>query len=345
MLERFGINGFEAREGLVYLLELYKEGVLGSGREIRTDLPFDEIGEARFVEEYLHRIAHRIEIGDDLAEGFQRAAEKWGRLEDLKTGIHPAMFWGYPKHYDARTEVYWGYASLISGRDINCHDFNIPAYRVCTNQQVGTPLVSAEELSEIIAEKCIPFKDPLMIDFSDENIYTEHMAKTTAWLMHYSLFWKQTCGLCDNAFADFLNPYGPNNRGITPEGEVRFFKAVTGIDLSFVDSMEFGRKIWNLNRAILVLQGRHRDMESFPDYVYSVPGGEKYCMPVMENGEWIYKNMNTRYLDRDKVEEWKTNYYKLEGWDPKTGWPMKKTLVDIGLKQVTDELERQEKLL
>ncbi len=345
MLERLGINAFEVNASLNYLNELYQKGILGYGKEIHTDLPFDEIGEMKFIDEYLHRIANRVEIGDDLAEGITRAAKKWGRLErDLETGIHPEMFWGYTQHYDARTEVYWGYASIISGRDINCHDFNIPAFRIAT-QCEGEPLISADETAKIISEKCIPFNDPLMIDFSDQNIYSEHMAKTTAWLMYYTLFWKQTCGLCDNAFADFVNPYGPNNRGITPEGEVRFFKAVTGIDLSFTDSMEVGKKIWNLERTILVLQGRRRDIERFPEYIYTkFTKHDQYIMPVIENGKWIYKNVVNRTLDKEKFEEWKTIYYNLEGWDPKSGWPTIKTLYDLGLKKVADELEKHEKL-
>lgn len=344
LIERLGINSMGLNLG--YLKELFDIGVLGPGREIHTDLDFDEIGEAKFIEEYLHRIAYRIEIGDDLAEGISRAAERWGRLEeDLKTGIHPEINWGYGRHYDARTEVYWGYASLISARDINCHDFNVPAMRIGT-QYVEKPLITADEIAKIFAEKSIPFNDSLMMDFSDENIYSEHMAKTTAWLMYYSLFWKQSCGLCDNAFADFVNPYGPNNRGITPEGEEKFYKAVTGIDLSFAKSMEIGRKIWNLDRAILVLQGRHRSMEKFPEYVYTTrTKRDPYIMPVFENDEWNFKNVAYRHLDREKFEDWKTRYYKLEGWDPATGWPTKKTLIEQGLVQVADELEKEGKII
>jgi aldehyde:ferredoxin oxidoreductase len=356
LVEKLGINAFEIYSGLDYLKALYDKGVLGLGKEINTDLPLDEIGEAGFIEELLHRIAYRVEIGNDLAEGFARASERWGRLEeDLRTGIHPAMFMGYPVHYDARTETYWGYASIVGGRDINCHDFNVASYWMPTLdiQSERIPILSAAEVAEIIEHKCAPFNDPLMIDFSDKNIYSEHMGKTVAWLVRYSFFWKQSCGLCDNAFADFVNPYGPNNTGLTPEGEVRFFKAVTGKDLNFADSMEIGRRIWNLNRAILVLQGRERDMEVFPEYVYSVdctgvsyvPGKPPaYYMPMYEDGKWKYGSVVPRHLDRNRVEEWKTGYYGLEGWDPKTGWPTKKILEELGLAKAAEQLARQGKL-
>ena len=128
---------------------------------------------------------------------------------------------------------------------------------------------------------------------------------------------------------------------------------MTGKDLNFTDSMEIGRRIWNLNRAILVLQGRQRDMEVFPEYVYSVdctgvsyvPGKlPAYYMPMYEDGKWKYGSVVPRHLDRNRVEEWKTGYYGLEGWDPKTGWPTKRTLEELGLSKAAEQLARHGKL-
>jgi len=356
LLQELGINAWMPFIHLGYLNNLYKKGVMGKGKAIDTDLPFEDIGELNFFEELMHKIAYRKDIGDDLAEGVPRAAERWGRIkEDFATGDLLAMFYGYPIHYDARTEVYWGYSSLMSSRDVNMHDFNVGAYWMPTLDIMNDrkPIVSAQELADIVGSKTPPYNDPRMIDFSDANIYSIHMARTTAWLLHYSLFWKNSCGLCDNAFADFLNPYGPNNRGITPEGEVKFFKAVTGKNLNFKDSMELGRKIYYLDRAIWALQGRERDMEHFPEYVYNtdalgtsyVPGKDPaYYSPVYENGVWEYKNIVPRRLDKAKFEEWKTIFYEFEQWDPKTGRPTRKALEGVGLAKVADELKRSGKL-
>ena len=49
-------------------------------------------------------------------------------------------------------------------------------------------------------------------------------------------------------------------------------------------------------------------------------------------------------FDRQKFEDWKTKFYELEGWDTKTGWPMRKTLEELGLKNVADLLESKCKL-
>ncbi len=352
LLGELGINAFEAYEAVTYLNALHESGVLGKGKHVDTSLPLEDIGELRFVEDLLHRIAYRIEIGDDLAEGLPRAAERWGRLEqDLTSGDLKAPFWGYPIHYDPRTEVYWGYASLLTSRDVNCHDFNVAAFWMPTLDIMNDrePLLTAAEVAEVIAEKAVPYCDPLMIDFSDENLYSIHMARTTAWLLHYSLFWKQSCGLCDNAFADFINPYGPNNRGLTPEGEIRFYQAVTGRDLDFAESLEAGRRILNLDRVIWSLQGRHRDQEVFPPFVYEVdavgtsyvPGKDPaYYCPVHVNGRWSYKNVVPRRLDRAGVEAFKTLFYELEGWDPESGRPTADTLRSLDLAREAAELDR-----
>lgn len=353
--QRMGLNAFEFYVQFGYLKALYDQGILGPGKAIDTTLLVGKIGEAEFVRDLFNKIAHRIEIGDDLAEGFPRAAERWGRInEDLETGILGAMFYGYPVHYDARTEVYWGYASIFGGRDINCHDFNVPAYWMPTldieNQR--TPIVSAEQVATWVGEMP-PYFDPEMMNFDTSNLYSISMARTSAWVLHYSTFWKQSCGLCDNAFADFVNPYGPNNRGLTPEGELKFYRAVTGEDITFEQSMEMGRKMYNLDKGIWTLQGRTRDDEVFPEYVYKVdakgtsyaPGRDpSYWMPTKQNGVWDYRNVVPRHLDRSKVEDLKTLYYELQGWDTATGWQTKAGLQELGLDGLATELGAAGKL-
>ena len=36
------------------------------------------------------------------------------------------------------------------------------------------------------------------------------------------------------------------------------------------------------------------------------------------------------------VEDFKTHFYALEGWDKEHGWPTRKTLEDFNLKRVAD---------
>jgi aldehyde:ferredoxin oxidoreductase len=322
--------------------------------QIDTDLDFSQLGETSFVKQLFDMIVNKEGIGADLHDGIARAAVKWGRYdEDTKTGILPIQCWGYVQHYDARTEVEWGYGSLVGDRDINEHDFNTLVFWAPSIAALfGTePECSAQMLSEIMAEKLSPYNDPMMMDYSDEGIYSESMAKLVAWHRHYTRYYKQSLSFCDWAWGDYYNPWAEDGRGLTGIGEPKFFNAVTGKDQSFEEGMEIGRKIWNLDRAIWVLQGRHRDEEHFTDYNYevgSVPGYTTYEVPYVvpqyKNGKWSYESVVGRTLDRSGVEQWKDHFYKVEGWDLKTGWPTRKTLEELGLKDVADELESKNKL-
>ncbi|MDY6935690.1 MAG: aldehyde ferredoxin oxidoreductase N-terminal domain-containing protein [Spirochaetota bacterium] len=360
LAQKYGINAYELYRGIPYLRDLNKMGLLGSGKEINCDLPFEKLGSYEFAQKLMQMITFREGIGDDMAEGFYRAAKRWGRLEeDLQSGLLPYSYWGLPDHgYDPRAEVEWGYGSILGDRDINEHDFNWHLYWTpsIAKWAFKDPPISAKDITEIFAEKMKPFENnPMMLDFSTENMYSEHIAKLVAWHRHYTRFWKQSILYCDYRFPDFYNPHSPNKRGLTGEGEQKFFNAVTGKNLSFTEGMEIGRKIWNLDNAIWSLQGRHRDIVHFADYIYNIPFAGKesiagagsftmYYMPGKEDGEWDYISVEGRSLDKSKFEEWKSKFYKLEGWDISTGWPTRKTLKSLGLDFVADELKKKDRL-
>jgi aldehyde:ferredoxin oxidoreductase len=151
--------------------------------------------------------------------------------------------------------------------------------------------------------------------------------------------------LCDNRWPDFINSYSPDMIGSTGEAEPRFFNIVTGKNFTFLDGIELGRKIWNLDNAVWSLQGRHRDMVKFADYIYDIPGGNKeknYLMKI--NGAWTATSIEPRIMDRQNFEEFKTVFYQLQGWDPATGYPTRATLETLGMGYVADELQKNGRL-
>jgi len=357
LLNRYGVNAFEAWRGLEYLRDLNKAGVLGPGEEIDFPLSFKNYGSYEFIEQFVKMLAYRndgrghtSQAGYDLGEGFVRAAERWGRLEgekgDLKTGLLNFPYWGFPNHYDPRTELEWGYGSILGDRDINEHGFNTLFWDVLISRFTGTqPTATAEEVVNIYTDKMIPFQgDPLMMDYGTENMYSEHMAKLVAWHRHYTRFWKQTALLCDWRWPDFINPYAPRKVGSSGKSEQRFFKAVTGRRVTYRDGIELGRKIWNLDQAIWTLQGRHRDMVHFADYIYQVPYNGPSLMTSRKDGAWEYISLSGRCIDKGHFEEFKTRFYQLEGWNPETGYPTRSTLQSLNLGNVADELEHHGKL-
>jgi aldehyde:ferredoxin oxidoreductase len=348
-----------------YIYKLYQEGVLGPGKKIDSaPLPMEKWGTAAFTKALCQAIVSREGIGADLAEGLMRASKKWGRLEqDLASGLLDKSEWGYGWHWDLPT-VERVYGSLLDSRDTNETFQMTMGFRT-----MGENELPAEKVVEILSKKVIPYNDdPFMFDYTwqgadgsnmkqalDTGIYSRHKAKLVAWHRHFTRFWGVSMLACFTMFPKFLDAHAPDFVGPSPEFETRFYKAVTGQNLSFADSMEIGRKIWNLNRAIWVLQGRHRDIENYAEFMYTPAGSllahvkehlprENRAVIVYKNGRWIYTTQEDMYLDKAGLEQWKTHYYEVEGWDPANGWPTRKTLEELGLKKVADTLEKANKL-
>ena len=358
LINRYGVNAVEIIYGLLYIRLLQQYGQLNSANIPACPLDWSNYGSEEFVERFVKMVAYGNDgngkesaFGKDISGGFVYAAEKWGRRErDLNNGLLQFPYWGLPIHKEPRAQVYWGYGTLLGDRDINEHDFDWLKHDAAIAKRYrGRTMAPAEEAVKIITDKMVPFQgDMLMMDFSEKNIYSEHMAKLVAWHRYYTRFWKQSMLFCDVRWPDFMNLYAPGRIGSTGIAEPKFLKAVTGNDFSFLDGINLGRKIWNLDHAIWTLQGRHRDMVHFADIIYKKKptwdvDGKAY-MPGIENGQWDYHYYAQRTLDRDKFDEFKTRFYNLQGWDPETGYPKRSTLREIGLGYVADELETKGKL-
>jgi aldehyde:ferredoxin oxidoreductase len=67
-------------------------------------------------------------------------------------------------------------------------------------------------------------------------------------------------------------------------------------------------------------------------------------LPIYDGSSWKFTDCADLYFDDKGVEAWKTHYYKLEGWDPETGYPTQATLDSLGMKNVADILKKNKKL-
>jgi len=350
LINRYGINAVEMCYGLLYIQILQQNGQLKTANIPDCPLDFRKYGSQEFVEQFVKMIAYgddghgnESQFGKDISGGFVRAAEKWGRRkQDLDSGILAFPYWGIPIHKEPRAQVYWAYGTILGDRDINEHDFD----------WLKHVRSDVKEIVEIITDKMVPFQGDLdMLDFSESNIYSEHMAKTVSWQRYYTRFWKQSMLFCDTRWPDFVNIHRPDYIGSTGDAESKYVKAVTGKDFSFEDGINLGRKIWNLDHAIWTLQGRHRDMVHFVDNIYesqplfpvddNIPNVH---MPGKKNGKWGSYGYSKRTLDRDKFDEFKTKFYNLNGWNTATGYPTRSALEPLGLEYVADELEKEGKL-
>ncbi|MBN1495727.1 MAG: hypothetical protein JXA07_03100 [Spirochaetes bacterium] len=367
LVNRYGFNTFDFYQGVPYLKALADQGVIGKGCEIDCgDLDWSTFGSIEFAQEFLRTIAEReTEFGDAVAEGFYRALDRWGRLDDIGDASEedmahiPLPYWGLPEHhYDARAQLDYGFGSILGDRETCEHYFTSIYWDNYWHEILyGLKPLDANALQSVTltVEKMLPHASDYasqeeamqMMNYSTENMYSEHIARLVSWDRHCTRFFKASLIMCDWRFPDIINYMRDDKRGSSFTSEERFIKAVTGKDLSYLDCMEIGRKIWNLDNVIWTLQGRHRDMVYFADYIYRDTFEKEWKMTTYDASEsttWAFRDCGNRKLDRDEFDNFKTRFYAYEGWDTKTGWPTRSTLEDLGLKEIADTLESRGKL-
>lgn len=89
-------------------------------------------------------------------------------------------------------------------------------------------------------------------------------------------------------------------------------------------------RVFNIERAVLVRNyGRDRAMDEM-------------VIPYFSKVEWwTNPELGERQaLDVERFRRLMDEYYTLRGWDPRTGWPTRRRLEELDLRDIADELER-----
>ena len=345
LMHKYGLGHWQLMATRGYIDFLTREGVFGKDKEIDPDLP--AAGTFAYYEALFRKLSLREgKFGELAGEAAARMAEKLGRYEeDVNKGNVRLSYWGTQEHYSSQVEVEWGFGSLLGERDLMLHMMaNYPLHWMAMS---GNPYLTAEEASKLYAEAMVPYNDDrYLVDYGEgpTGVYSDSKVKQVAWVKHYEKFWVGAGGFCGWRWPMCITNNTADRRGPTPNAEPKFWNALTGANKTFADYMEIGHKIYTLDRSIWVLQGRHRDMEVFPDYVYDQPGRGGSEMPMFIDGKWVYDAGQGRALDRKKVEEFKSKFYAFEGYNPENGFPKRDTLEKMNMKKVADQLEKQGKL-
>ena len=355
--QRFGFDVLGISRVISYARALNTMGLLGPGKSIESGgMPTEGYGTLGYAYNFMTWLfAKKDQLAVDLMEGAIRFAAKTGRLKtDLDSGTLR-----YPDLGHLNSPAHWTfpggcftYGGLVGERDINEHDF-------IWTMRVANPFVTVftpEQHVNMLAKKTVPNTDnPFMFDWGhgEYGIYSVNRAKLISWHRHQTRFWKESVLYCDWLFPWFVNTNRPDFSGPTPEAEPKFFNAVTGKNITYEQGVEIGKRIWNLDRAIWVLQGKDRDLEKYSGYMYAKAGIDTLevpeVYPVYMDGQWQYWTKTDFSAKKPLflpagVEQWKNYFYTEEGWDIKTGWPTRNTLEALDLKYVADELATKNKL-
>lgn len=104
----------------------------------------------------------------------------------------------------------------------------------------------------------------------------------------------------------------------------KLFSACTGWDTAPEDMMKSGERVFTLLKAYNIRQGLTRKDDNWPDRFYTEPLPEGPAKGAM--------------LSRDTIKQVLDEYYELRGWDKETGLPTKQKLIELGLRDIANEL-------
>jgi aldehyde:ferredoxin oxidoreductase len=157
---------------------------------------------------------------------------------------------------------------------------------------------------------------------------------------------KESLILCDFAWPVLDDASAADHVG-DPALESRLLSAVIGKEIDQKELSRIGERIFTLNRAILLRDGRRGSeddvlpelfFEEREDRVSDGFGLKNPELLLPGAGDEVVSRKG-KALDKDGFERMKNEYYELRDWDVATGLLKKDALEKIGLKEIIDPLQ------
>lgn len=298
LVNYYGLDTLETGSLISWAMELYEKGILTDKDTGGLKLTF---GNDQALLEMVHRIAKREGLGDTLAEGAVRAAEKIGK----DSGKYCIQVKGMSNlHSDERMtpSLALGIATGSRGSD---HLRSRPA--------IDLYHLPEEVLRKVYGQPS-PYDGPLTSD------YTDYEGKPRM------VVWQEMCyeaidclGIC-KYHTVFLSPNMPNFEEFS-----KFLYYNTGIEMSPLEMWKVADRAYTVERLFNIREGLTREDDWLVDRYFDEP---------TPTGLDVVKG---KKLDRRKFKKMVDEYYKQHGWD-KDGVPKRETLKKLGLDKEPSHL-------
>jgi aldehyde:ferredoxin oxidoreductase len=333
LVDGYGLDSIVMESMLEFLSAGYLEGFLN---EKETGLPLSKMGSPEFIRELTKKIALKEGFGATLARGVIHAAETAGVKEMLPRFI--ATRAGEKKDYDPRLLITTAlfYATEPRRPIQQLHEIAQLAMLwsgMGANDKPGA-VFSTKDFRKV-AEKVWGSTDAA--DFS-----TYEGKALAAKIIQDCVFAKESLVICDLRWtlSQIARTLGTTSDTVT---EAQIYAAITGKDVDDTELARIGERIFNLQRAILLRQGwEGRKGDKILDYYFTEPlkKAELFFNPEGllpgKNGEIISRV--GKVVEKEKFEQMLAEYYRLRGWEAKSGLPTQAKLEELQLKDVAADL-------
>ncbi len=292
LCNKYGMDTMSTGVTIAFAMECYEKGIITKKAADGVNLTW---GNHEAIIQLTDKIAKREGIGNLLAEGSRRSAEKLGSgAEDFAMHVKGMEF---PLH-EVRGMKGHGLGIATSNRGA-CH------------LQVETDDMFEGQLGPDIGidEKTFPKEHRDRLYTGPEKVKIVKIIGDLFAVFDSLVICKWT-----------VYPCGGYKTGTL----VDIIATATGWDFTMDELMKTGERIFNLCRAFNVREGITRKDDKLP---------RRFTEPLPEGpykGEAFPEDVFERMLDQ---------FYRLRGWDGKTGIPSREKLEELGLGYVADNLE------
>jgi aldehyde:ferredoxin oxidoreductase len=291
LVNKYGLDTLETGSMIAWAMELYEKGIL---TDADTDGLKLEWGNDEAVLEMVTRIAERKGLGDILAEGPLRAAEKIGQ-DSIKYMIHVKGMSNLHSDERPTPSLALGIATGSRGSDHLRSRPAIDLYHL------------PEELLRKIYGGPKPYDGPLSSD------YTSYEGKPRMVQWQEMMYEAIDCtGVC-KYHTIFLSP-----NLIAFDELFRLIYLNTGLEFTPEEIWDIADRAYTVERLFNIREGLTRDDDWLVDRYFDEP--TPIGLPIVRG----------KCIDREKFKQMIDEYYELHGWN-EDGVPRPETLEKLGL--------------
>lgn len=323
--DQMGLCQYTLFDLILWLVEEFKAGNI---TEKDTGIAWSKLGTRPFIEDFLHKVAYREGFGDVIADGPIAVLRHLGeKARDGYEAHFPAR--NQAEHYSVRAYplvlMQWAMGSRdpLSG----AHDWTVLVYWMGINwprDQKGA--LTQEQLKAI-------GKEVYGSEASVDAFTYEDKARVATIIQNTSSL-KNSLVLCDWSCFPILSSINnpPEYKG-APDMERKLYCSATGRDLDVKEWLGIGERIVNLERCLMVREGRRKIDDTVGEFHFRVP---ETAVPPWEKPQPVPPVAN-----RGKFEVMRDEFYRLRGWDQETGIPTASKLISLDLADVAEEIHRE----
>ncbi|MCQ2401100.1 MAG: aldehyde ferredoxin oxidoreductase family protein [Lachnospiraceae bacterium] len=296
-IDELGMDTISASSTLAWAMEANEKGLWNNG------LSF---GNTEGISQVWDDIAHRRGIGDELAEGSMRLAEKYGGMEFAiqSKGMELAA-------YEPRRAVGQGLGYAVSNRG-GCHLNG--GYLVIVE---GLGLFADPQTPHAKADFTMLFQDLMeTISASGQCLFTSYAFFPGFLITRPNSFVTKMINKAVPAIGGVLRLINRTSPALGIHLPVfhhtKLFKKALGMPMTFGKYIRIGERSYSLERAVNAKFGVSSKRDTLPKRLTDTPQDPK--------------NPKTKV----PLERMKKTYYKARGWD-QNGIPTEKTLKKLGI--------------